>query len=674
MNNNYRINKSLKLGNNLTFAPYSQQNAPNATFAVYRAQPILVPYYTDGSYGVVYNVGNPLADLANSNNFNEGIRFVGNVYAEALLANAFIVRSSFGTDASFSRSRSFTPAFTVYNPDGTASQQMNEFSDISKSEGTNYTWLWENTVTFNKTFKQKHAVNTVVGFTMQQTRSESMGMAGQNVLRDDESFWYVTPSYILDEANNINMLGSIYNGVNANQYYNMMSYLFRASYTYDSKYLATVTLRQDGSSKFSEDNRWGTFPSFALGWNIDKESFMKDVKWVEELKVRTSWGKIGNEKIAYADRFSTVNSSLWAIFGNPDAAYVAATYGRAGNPDLKWETTTQFDIGLEFTSMKNRLTGEVDYFNRQTDDILVSLATPGHLGNGQGQRIRYNAASILNSGFEMSLNWTDKINDFGYSIGFVGNTVHNEVLEIGGNAGIDSVLIGGYLANGQSVTLSSIGRPIGAFYGYKTDGIFQNQAELNAYPHLSLAEVGDLRFVDVNGDGVINGSDRTYLGSPIPDFVYGFNFDFDYKGWDLSFGFQGQVGNEIFNGKNVVRPDPYNFEAHVWNRWTGEGTSTTEPKPSFGGYNFLPSDRFIHDGSFLRLRTIVLGYTIPKAWANKAKLASARIYFKANNVLTWTSYTGYTPEIGSGDVLSNGIDTGIYPIPRTFSIGFNTTF
>src|SRR5690606_33400225 len=153
-------------------------------------------------------------------------------------------------------------------------------------------------------------------------------------------------------------------------------------------------------------------------------------------------------------------------------------------------------------------------------------------------RIRYNAASILNSGFEMSLNWTDKINDFGYSIGFVGNTVHNEVLAIGGNAGIDSVLIGGYLANGQSVTLSTIGRPIGAFYGYKTDGIFQNQAELNAYPHLSLAEVGDLRFVDVNGDGVINGNDRTYLGSPIPDFVYGFNFDFDYKGWDLSFGFQ----------------------------------------------------------------------------------------------------------------------------------------
>ena len=216
--------------------------------------------------------------------------------------------------------------------------------------------------------------------------------------------------------------------------------------------------------------------------------------------------------------------------------------------------------------------------------------------------------------------------------------------------------------------------PIGAFYGYKTDGIFQNEAELEAHPHLSQAGVGDLRFQDINGDGVIDGNDRTFIGSPIPDFVFGFSFDLDYKSFDLSVGFQGQIGNEIFNGKNVVRPDPYNFEQHVWDRWTGEGTSNTEPRPSYGGYNFLPSDRFIHDGGFLRLRSIVLGYSLSDKVLSRLNMDQLRFYVKANNLFTFTSYPGYTPEIGSFDVLSSGIDNGIYPIPRIISVGLNTTF
>ena len=216
--------------------------------------------------------------------------------------------------------------------------------------------------------------------------------------------------------------------------------------------------------------------------------------------------------------------------------------------------------------------------------------------------------------------------------------------------------------------------PIGAYYGYRTDGIFQNENELNSYPHLSQAGVGDLRFVDINNDGVISGDDRSYIGSPIPDFVYGFSVSLDYRGFDLSLNIQGQTGNEIFNGKNVVRPDPYNFEKHVWNRWTGEGTSNSEPRPSFGGYNYLPSDRFIHDGSYLRLKDLVIGYTIPEKIRQKINLDLFRVYIKANNFVTITKYTGYTPEIGSYDVLSNGIDQGIYPIPRIFSFGVNTSF
>lgn len=674
INNNYTLSESVKLGNNITISPYRQRIAPNVTFAAYRAQPLLEPFYDDGSFGVVFNVGNPLADLEYSNNYNRGVRIVGNVFGEFTVTDGLMIRSSFGTDASLNRGENFTPSFTVFNPDGTESQQNNEFSDLFKREGVNYNLLWENTANYIKEINEKHQINAVAGLTVQQTKSEILQLSGQNVIRDGEEFWYIQPSYIIDEANNINMLSSIFNGVDPNQYYNMVSYLGRVVYSYDDTYTATLTLRRDGSSKFSEENRWGTFPSVAFGWNLDRESFMQDVSLIDNLKLRASWGMIGNEKISYYDRFARVNANLVTVFGNPDATYTAATFGQSGNPDLKWETTTQTDIGLEVGMLEGRLSGEFDFYNRVTDDILVELSTPGHLGNGQGQRIRFNAASILNRGVEFRINWQDYAGDFSYGLTVLGNTVHNEVQAIGGNSGVDDELIGGFLANGQTVTRSVIGRPIGSFFGYITDGIFQNQSELDSYPSMSQAGVGDLRFVDTNGDGQINGDDRTYLGSPIPEFVYGFSVDLDYKNWDLSVGFQGQYGNKIFNGKNVVRPDPYNFEQHVWDRWTGEGTSNTEPRPSFGGYNFLPSDRFINDGSYIRLRSLNLGYSLPSNIANKVQMSQARIYLKATNLFTWTGYSGYTPEIGSGNVLSNGIDTGIYPIPRVISIGINTTF
>tara|TARA_Y100001935_G_scaffold168043_1_gene138481 strand:+ start:28658 stop:31669 length:3012 start_codon:yes stop_codon:yes gene_type:complete len=672
LNNTYKLSQNVKIGNNITIAPYNQQVAPGVTFAVYRAQPVLEPYYDDGSFGVVYNVGNPLASLNYSNNYNKGVRVVGNVFAEAIVKDALLLKTSFGTDASFNKATNFTPAYTIYNPDGTASQQDNEFSDLFKGQSYNMTWIWENTVNYIQDF-DKHSVNAVGGITLQQTRSEYLNVAGQNIIRDGEDFWYVLPEYVVDEANNINMVSSINNGVNAAGYYNMVSFLGRLVYSYDDRYTFTATTRYDGSSKFAQGKQWGLFPSFAFGWNIEEEDFMQDVELFDQLKLRASWGKIGNEKINYSNRFSLVTSAN-AVFGIPDALYNGLTYGKSGNENLKWETTSQTDIGLELRMFESRFTAEFDYYNRETNDILVDLSTPGHLGNGQGQKITYNAAVVLNEGFEFNLGWEDQLGEVGYSLNAVGNTVHNEVKAIGGNSGIDSVLVGGYLANGQAVTRSEVGRPIGAFYGYVTDGIFQNQAELDAYPHLSQAGIGDLRFKDVNGDGVINGDDRTYIGSPIPDFVYGFSMDLNWKNFDMSIGFQGQIGNEIFNGKNVVRPDPYNFEAHVWDRWTGEGTSNSEPRPSYGGYNFLPSDRFIHDGSYLRLRSLIIGYRLPEKILTKMNLDNARFYLKANNLFTFTEYPGYTPEIGSNNVLANGIDTGIYPIPRVISIGFNTTF
>jgi TonB-linked outer membrane protein, SusC/RagA family len=672
LNNTYHILKDFKLGNNITITPYKQQVAPDVTYSAYRAQPLILPYRTDGSYAGVPNVGNPLADLYYSNNFNKGVRGVGNFYAEASFLKMFTFKSSFDLDAVYNKATSFTPAYAVYYADGTLSQQQVPLSLLSKGYSDKITWLWENTLTFNRKFGA-HNFDVVAGYTMQSSNSENVGLTGKNILRDNPNFWYINPSSVYDPTNNVNTIGSIYNNVDEGLNYSMISYLFRVNYSLSSKYLFTATFRRDGSSKFSSQNRFSDFPSLALGWNITQENFMKNISFLNNLKLRASWGIIGNEKIDYSKRYS-LTESLITILGTGNTVNSGVSYAKSGNPNLKWESTTQTDIGLEFGVLNNKLTGEFDYYHKVTNDILVDLKTPGYLGNGQNATITYNAGSVLNRGLEAKIDWKDNIGKVNYSIGFVGSYIHNEVLKVGGSSGIDSVLYGGYMSNGIAVTQSRVGLPVGAFYGYKTAGIFQNTTDLSSYPHNSSAGIGDLRFVDVNNDKTINDNDRTYIGSPIPKFIFGFNIYVTYSGFDFSIDVQGQTGNKIFNAKEVVRPDPYNFEHHVMNRWTGPGTSNTEPRPSFGGYNYNPSDRFIQDGSFARLRTVMLGYTLPTRLTKSAYLQKVRLYIKGNNVYTLTKFTGYTPEIGDANVLSNGIDNGAYPVTAVYSIGATLTF
>ncbi len=673
MNNTYMLSPFVKLGNTITLSPYNQRVAPDATYAAYRAKPTLVPYYADGSFAAVPGVGNPLADLAYSNNYNKGLKAVGNLYAEISFLKSFTAKSSFGIDLEYNKSENFTPAFTVYNENGSISQQQHLLSTLSKGSSENLTWLWENTLTYQKEIK-KHSINAVFGYTMQNTSSSAMGMLGSNILRDDPNFWYISPINIYDPTNGVNNINSIYDNVDINLNYSMISYLFRVNYVFNKRYILTATFRSDGSSKFTENNQYANFPSFALAWNLSQENFMKSVKFISKLKLRGSWGKLGNDKIPYNRRYATVESNIITIFGSNGSPNSGASFGVNGNPNLKWEVTTQTDIGLEASMFNDRLTCELDYYNKKTDDILIDLSTAGYYGNGPYAKVTYNAASVLNRGFEFNLGWRDQVGKVKYNISVNGTTIHNEALKIGGSYGVDSVLIGGYLGNGLPVTRSKVGLPIGAFYGYQTDGIFQTQAELDAYPHNSQAGVGDLRFVDVNGDGKIDDRDRTYIGSPIPTFIFGFNLGLEFKGFDFSFNIQGQTGNKIFNAKNLVRPDPYNFETNVLDRWTGPGTSTTEPRASFGGYNYTISDHFIQDGSFVRLRNIILGYTLPTSWSKKITMQSIRLYVKADNLYTLTKYTGYTPEIGSGDVISSGIDSGVYPITAVFSFGVNLNF
>lgn len=666
LNNTYSLTKHIKLSNFITITPYKQQNAPNVTYSAYRARPDLLPYNSDGSFAEVFNVGNPLADLLYSNNFNKGVRGVGNIYAEATILKDFRAKTSFGLDAAYNQATSFTPAYYV------SPQQQNLLNSLNKGNSHNITWLWENTLSYNKQF-DLHSLDIVGGYTMQKASSENFSISGRNIIRTSPDFWYFNPNYIYDPTNGVNTLGSISNGVDANLNFSMISYLFRVNYTYNSKYILTATYRHDGSSKFSTGNRYGNFPSFAAGWILSRESFMEDVPSITNLKLRGSWGIIGNDKIAYDKQYS-LTQTMVTVLGNPPSANSSMTYSVSGNPDLKWESTQQSDAGLEIGLLKNKLTGEFDYYNRVTKDILIPLSTPDYLGNGQGAQVYFNAASVKNTGFEGKIIWKDKIGKADYTISFLGSTLKNKVLQVGGSSGIDSVLYGGYLGNGLPVTQSRVGLPIGAFYGYKTDGVFQNAEDLNAYPHLSTAVPGDLRFVDINHDGKIDGNDRTYIGSPIPKFILGLNFETVYLGFDFSFDIQGVYGSKLFNAKEVVRPDPYNWEKHVLSAWTGPGTSNSEPRATYGGNNYLPSDKFIQDGSFSRLRNVTLGYTFPAGITKRIAVSQLRIYIKGSNIYTITKFTGYTPEIGSSDVLSNGIDFGTYPVTSVYSFGVNLTF
>jgi TonB-linked SusC/RagA family outer membrane protein len=660
LNNTYKLSDRIKIGNNITIAPSQQQNAPGVTYSAYRAQPVIQPYNEDGTYAEVPGVGNPLADIEYSNNTAKNVRAVGNVFGELTLAEGLVFRSSFGMDFSYNEGRTFAPVFYV------SPQQVNEINDLSISNRRNSNWLWENTLNYNFNLGEDHRFDVVGGYTMQQLRSLLFSVAAENVISDREDLWYIN-------SNNINP-NSVFHGVDANQNYSLLSYLFRVNYALKDKYLFTATYRRDGSSKFIPENRWGNFPSFALGWNIAREDFMADQDLFSTLKIRASWGQIGNEKISYLDQYALILNGNDAVFGASETIVGGSSFGKNGNPNIKWETTTQTDIGLEMGLFDSRITAELDYYHRLTDDILVELSTPGYTGNGQGVKVRYNAASVLNSGIEFNTVLRGGTGDFKYRISALGSTVNNTVKSVGGSSGVDSTLVGGFLGNGQTVTLSKEGLPIGAFYGYETGGIFQNQAQLESTPHESTAEVGDLIYVDQNGDGKINSFDRVYLGSPIPKFIYGFSTEFTYKQLDLSVDFQGQVGNKIYNGKEAVRPDLYNFEATVLDRWTGEGTSNEEPRATAGGYNWLPSTRFIQDGSFIRLRSVTLGYNFSDSFLERIKITQARIYLRGTNLWTLTKFTGYTPEIGSNDVLSSGIDYGAYPVTAVFSGGVNINF
>ncbi|MEM6343818.1 MAG: TonB-dependent receptor [Bacteroidota bacterium] len=651
LNNSFKATSFLTLGNNLTFSQERKEFGPNVVASAYRAWPTNEPLDDEGNFLEVMGSGNPIAALNFGENYNRRLRAIANLYAEVKFLKDFTFRSSYQADLAYTKSTFFSPVFFV------SPTQQNETSDLAKTARDEATWIFENTLRYNKNL-ENHRFEVLAGYTAQSTKREGLTGTIENLLRERPEFYYLDAGdgTTIDAFNNLESFAYI-------------SYLFRFNYVLKDRYLFTATFRRDGSSKFGPENRYGNFPALALGWRLSEEPFLQSFSALSNLKLRASWGINGNDQIPFRSRFARVNgNSLEAVFGQDESLFPGATLADAGNPDLQWEDTETIDIGLEFGFFDNKLTGEIDYFNKRTNRVLVPLLLPAHFGNGPFRRVVFNAADIRNVGLEFFVNWKEQRGDFVYSISLLGSRLRNETLDIGA---ADEFIQDGSLGNGQLVTRTETGIPVGSFYGFKVAGVFQNEEELGQFPTLSGQRVGDLRYEDINGDGTINTDDRTILGSYIPDYLFGFNFSVGYKGFTLDADIQGQQGNEIYNGKRAVRPELYNYEGYIRDRWTGEGTSDTQPRLTTGGVNYSPSDWFIEDGSFLRLRSLTLSYDFSSSLVRRLRMQDVRLFLRGTNLYTLSRFSGYSPELASANVLSSGIDLGTYPITSVYTIGLN---
>ncbi len=655
LNNTYQLADIFKLGHNIAFIREDRVNAPNVIGNTYRAWPTIAPRDSAGNFNDTSPVGNLAASFEFNNNEAFTNRVVGTVFGELNLFKYFYLRTQFSGEFSQGENKSFTPVFFV------SPNQQNDESRIFVNFDRSQKLVWDNTLTFRKEFGD-HNVEALFGVTAQEFENEFINGARLNVPDEAEEFWFLSAGSAEGQTN-----------ANLGGEWSIFSILARVNYSFKGRYLLTLNFRRDGSSRFGRENRYGNFPSFSVGWNLTNENFMASQSVLSRMKLRLGFGIIGNDRaLGFYPAQATISPNQNAIFGPGETLNLGSTLTSLANPQLKWEETSQWNLGIEFGFLQNRLTGELDLYTRETSDILIAVPIPDYVGS-EGDPV-VNAADVRNRGVDLSLNWT-QAGRFSYNVGVVFSYVDNEVLSLGqGN----EQLIGGALGvGGKTASRTVPGLPIGAFYGFQTDGIFQTEDEIANSPTLGNEVPGDLRFVDVDGDGVITTEDRTFLGSPIPTTLFGLNAGFQYVGIDFLIEFNGQAGNKIVNAKKAARFGTFNYEDSYLARWTGEGTSNTEPRVTNGGHNYNMSDWLIEDGGFVRLRNITLGYTLPFNITSRIGIERLRIYASGTNLVTWTEFNGFNPEIfgtNPEDPLSVGVDRLSFPIPRVYTFGIDLSF
>lgn len=546
---------------------------------------------------------------------------------------------------------------------------------------------------FNKEFG-KHSLNVMVGSSITSTKNTSNGVAVEgfstqysvdkngNLVTKDEASGFLDSSFTTIDAGK----GGTYTGEGTKYTYNRASFFGRINYNFNNRYLIQATMRYDGSSKFGKNNRWGAFPSIAVGWRISEEKFFPKNSFINNLKFRASWGRLGNENaLGYYD-FQALISSYNTYYGgyvqgngsNPWAGAIAWNMERN---DLKWETTDTKNIGFDYGMFNNRLTGSINYYINQTEDLLITKKLSPSAGY---ENPILNVGKIRNRGFELELNWNDKVKDFEYGIGFNLSTTHNEVVSLA-DEGQALYCTGLVYGTDYTPAYATEGKPISAFYLYRTDGIFQSDAEAAAYVNADgerlqpNAKAGDIRFKDINGDGVLDESDREYCGTGIPKLEANLNLSAAWKGFDLTLSFGSAWGHKLFNGNRYFYESmqtPGQMLTSVLDAWTPTNTDTDMPRAVLNdpNKNARESDRFLENGNFVRLRQAQLGYTLPTNILKKVYIEKLRFYVSGENLFTITKYSGTDPEFSRSSPLDTGIDSYIFPFTRSFTVGAQLTF
>lgn len=613
--------------------------------------------------GTTYNeMVNPLAALSLPGAQNWSHKFVANFAAEMQIWDGLKYRISYGADMSFWGNNSHTILYYLTTNNKATHTSASQESD----RGT--VWQIENVLTYDKTFGD-HTFNVVLGQSAMKNTGWTLGASRWNLI--DLNKPYINFASGLAEKGERDGWGGPSNP------HTLSSMFARLSYNYAERYMFQATVRRDGSSRFGVNNKYATFPSLSLGWNITNEPFMRKApQWLSNMKLRASWGKNGNENIddfRYAVFTATGNNY---IFGRGESVVNGVKANGLSNPDLKWEESEQTDIGLDFGFMDNALTFSVDYYIKKTNGMLMTMAIPSYVGETKPIG---NVGKMENSGVEFELGYKFRVSDAQFSIRGNASYLKNKLVNLGNDTGwaaYDSFQSVG------TITRAMNGEPFPYFYGLKTDGIFQTQQEVDSYvgpdgktPVQPDARPGYVRFVDINRDGVIDDNDRTKLGKGMPDWTFGVNLSASWRRFDLSMMWQGTAGNDVFDATRRIDINSTNLPSWMLGRWTGPGTSDKYPLFIVGDSsdNWKSSDLYVYDGSYLRLKNIELGYTLPDKIAHNVQISRLRLFVSAENLLTFTKYHGFDPEISSGGT-SLGVDYGVYPQARVWRIGFNLEF
>lgn len=632
------------------------------------ANPYDVNYeYNKYAFDYVSGNQNGVALMNRADNVTKVYALTGNAYVQAKFFDGFTFKSSLGIDFNVNSNNIFIAKYYL------SSQEHEDAGSIENINTTRSRWLWENTLSYNKTFG-KHTINGVVGYTSEQRIFTNIDAKKTGVTSNDELFRVL--SGVASASTVITATGSKNDQT-------MASALARINYVYGDRYLFTASVRNDGTSKFASGYKYGTFPSFSAGWRIINENFMKNLNIgvLSDAKFRAGWGTIGNQSILQDFGYlslMTVADAYKYNFGKTPIVVSGSTLTSVGTSDIKWETTAQTNFGIDLGFFKNSLTINFDYYDKQTRDMLLVVTLPAYIGYTSNPV--KNVGAVSNKGFEIVAGYKNKVGDFSYSVNANFSQFKNKVTDLQGG------IITGSDIRGVAINRTQEGGPIGRFYGYKTNGIFQNAGEVTAYTNSKgsviqpLAKSGDVKFKDLNDDGVINTSDMDFIGSPLPDFTYGCNIDLQYKNFSINTFFQGSYGNQIYDlTKAFGLGGSSNIPKYIFDgAWKGEGTSNSTPlftNVDANG-NFRVSDLMVQDASYLRLKNIQLGYDLPKSLCEKVSMKKLRVWLGGTNILTFTKYKGIDPEDGltSGAPTAAGLVYTSYPKPQTFSLGVNATF